>query len=172
MKKLLLVIILAMVTLFSTSCKKSSAVPTQEIRASDKTIKSSSIGDFILDGTWEMGGSKETGPEATMIINNTNQQQFVFSIDALYVSTITSEDGQTYLNPHEGGIQGVAYFKAPTEAIYSIDDDDYPNYQMVFSIKKSIIDIQEIDTTTGEDYGYSPYAGLNVRYFGTYIRKK
>ena len=51
--------------------------------------------------------------------------------------------------------------------------NDYPNYQMVFSMEKdNMIVIKENNITTGKDYGGSPYCGMNVRFFGEYLKLK
>jgi len=43
---------------------------------------------------------------------------------------------------------------------------------MIFKISDgNKITITEINIKTGKDYGSSPYAGVNVRYFGNYVLK-
>lgn len=134
----------------------------------------SSVDDLTKwSGNWENGSSdvaEKGGASASMLINNVNNKQFEFSIEASFISTIVNEKGEKILNEHTGDIEGTAFFTSSNEAYYT--EKDYPDYKMIFKIiNDNTIRISEINTKTGKDYGSSPLAGVNVRYQGDYVLK-
>lgn len=126
-------------------------------------------------GAWNMGdwsNPNALGSSAQMKIDNANIHKFDFSISALFVALGANSNGQTFLNPHTGLIQGTAYYSSANDAYYTDNNDTYdmPGYKIIFQMKNdTLINIQEINTSTNQDYGYSP-AGANVRYHGDYIK--
>jgi hypothetical protein len=132
--------------------------------------KSSKETDYSKwNGTWNMGEDGTTGSSASLIITDVNQGRFNFSISANYVSIIINENGEEFRNPHIGEIEGFAYYVSPSEAYYTIEEK--PEYKMIFRmVNEGQIIVEEIDVKTGEDFGYSPMAGANVRYFGEYTK--
>ncbi|HYF84279.1 MAG TPA: hypothetical protein VEB00_14765 [Clostridia bacterium] len=121
-------------------------------------------------GNWSMGEQNGIGASAKLNISNANKKQFSFSIDAYFISTILTESGELIPNPHEGNIAGIAYFTSSKEAYFTTKE--YPDYKMIFKLtNENVINIEEINIKTGQDYGQSPFAGMNVRYSGIYTKK-
>lgn len=123
------------------------------------------------DGSWSRGSEKVAGAYGLITISNSNSKQFDFSFYASYTTKIKGSDGKEYLNPHEGQIDGTAYFTSAGEAYYT--NKDYPDYKMTFKLNdNNTITVNELNTKTNSDYGMSPSAGTNVRFSGDYTIKK
>jgi hypothetical protein len=121
------------------------------------------------NGTWNMGEDGTTSLSASLIITDASEGQFNFLISANYVSIIINENGEEFRNPHMGDIEGFAYYVSPSEAYYTIEEK--PEYKMIFRmVNEGQIIVEEINVKTGDDFGYSPMAGANVRYFGEYAK--
>jgi hypothetical protein len=134
---------------------------------SNKSIKETDYSKW--NGTWNMGEDETTGSSASLIITDASEGQFNFSISANYVSIIINENGEEFRNPHMGEIEGFAQYVSPSEAYYKIEEK--PEYKMIFRmVNEGQIIVEEINVKTGEDFGYSPVAGVNVRYFGEYAK--
>jgi hypothetical protein len=173
-KKMITLLIIMLLTVFTwAGC--SQLEQTEVVNSSNQTNtltsspdKSSEETSFVKwNGTWDMGGEEATGSSGSLVVVNASENQFEFSINAAYVSSFTNENGEEVLNPHIGEIEGVALYVSPSEAHYTTEEE--PEYKMVFRMANdNQINVEEINVNTGQDFGYSPMAGLNVRYFGEY----
>jgi len=192
-KNILLIVLLSLSILISgcgnkqatigTSTNNDTALNTSQPNA-DKTTNSNSTttknpstktNDYIKwEGNWTKGNvddNKKTGASASMLINIIDKTRFAFTIDATYINAVVNEKGERFLNPHMGKIEGIAYYTSPNEADFTIMQ--YLDYKMIFKMSSdNTINISEINIKTSRDYGNSPFAGVNVRYFGDYIYKQ
>jgi hypothetical protein len=174
-KMIRLLIIMLLIAFTSVGCAQVEQIEVVNTLDQAKTLtpspdKSSEETSFVKwNGTWDMGDEETTGSSSSLVIINASESQFEFSISAAYVSNFINENGEEVLNPHLGEIEGAAYYVSPCEAHYTTEEE--PEYKMVFKMSKdNQINVEEINVNTGLDFGYSPMAGLNVRYFGEYTK--
>jgi hypothetical protein len=122
---------------------------------------------FNWQGSWQMGDESKYGSNGDLIIKNVTASSFDFSISASIVSSFENEQGNVIENVYTGDLEGKAVLKSSKEAWHT--SEDYTDYKIVFKlINDNTIKLAELNTTTNEDYGLSPMAGLNVRFAGTY----
>ena len=144
---------------------------------SNETIKAekAQINSLVLkiektkwEGRWTLGKQSQTNYKSILKIIKIDDIKFEFTLDASFRSTLINENGEKISNYHMGSLEGVAFFSSNSEANYIFNK--FPHYKMVFKLKENKIFIQEINLITGQDFGESPNAGVNVRYFGIYSK--
>lgn len=181
MKKYILIITICMI-FFITGCIKNQENNFEFkenngdninpiINAVSESNKDHDKDDFIKwKGEWVIEKSGDTGSSALLSINNVTDDSFNFSIEAEYTSTIINDNGDEFLNTHLGKVEGIAYFKSEKIACYTTKE--YPDYKMIFTRnEENKMIIKEINVKDEDDYGLSPFCGMNVRFFGEYLKR-
>ena len=164
----------------TTNANNVGVVQNQETKASSNEKNQDSKPNAEVEdcskwnGKWIMGGAEDQnkmGPASILIIKNSSKDKFEFFIDAAFKFQVTNSKNEKIPTANVGQIEGVAKCISSTEAEYTADN--LPDYKIIFKIlDDKSIEIQEINTKTGKDYGSSYQAGNRVRYIGKYIIKK